>query len=71
MSTNPSMISRIQNTLIKGITDDILLPKFILVLVNDDIIKLLDQSFGFSDSIGRILHYIMMEHNRIIAAHKE
>ena len=70
-STNPNVVSRLRNTIIKGIDAEKLLPKFILVIPDDDLIKVVDQGFGFSDSMGRIIHHIMLEHNRIIAAHKE
>ena len=68
-SINPNTISRLRNTLVKAIESDPLLPKFILIVCDDDIIKF----FGtdVQESITKAVNYIMVEHNRTIMTHKE
>ena len=48
-----------------------LFPKFILVILDDDLTKLVNLGFGFSDTMGRIIHKLIIEHERVIESHKE
>ena len=61
-------VSRIRNTLIKAIQDNVYLPKWIITVVDDDIMRYLNlESRGTIDSYKRIIDNIMKEQNKAIA----
>ena len=69
-------VSRMRNTLIKAITDCILLPKWIFVVFDDDLIKFVrdkteDYPGNIQDSLERLVSNIMKEHNKAIALQKD
>ena len=65
-------ISRFRNGLVDGINQEFLLPKIVVIVPDDDIINYLNYAeTGVSKSIGRVLDWIMREHNRIIQSYKE
>ena len=67
-----STISRIRNALVHGINKVGLLPKLVAIVPDDDIINFLNYSEeGISKSLGRVLDWIMREHNRITESYKE
>ena len=69
-SINPSMLSRISNTIIKGLQEKIHMPKMIVVVLDDDLVKFVNYyNYRFSDAIGRLLNYLMIEFECTIAAH--
>ena len=69
---NLNVVSRLCNTLIRGIGKQAILPKFILVIPDDDIIHAVKYcGFRFSEAIGKLIHYIMSEHNKIIEIQKD
>ena len=68
---NPNILSRIQNALIHGINQQVLLPKAI-ILVFDDILDALDHyKSGLSYAIGCTVEWLANQIHRIITAHKE
>ena len=73
LSTNPSLISRLRNALVKGIQEQVLLPKFVVVVVDDDIIKSLsgEQNRNLVDIYNRLINNIMLEHGRLLQVQKE
>ena len=72
LSTNPNMVSRICNTIIKGLKEQKYLPKLIVVVLDDDLIKYLNfNQYGFSYASRCLLSYIMIEFKRILEAHAE
>ena len=69
-------VSRMRNTLIKAITDRILLPKWIFVVFDDDLIKFIkykgdDHLGNIQDSLERLVNNIMKEHNKAIVLQKD
>ena len=72
MSNNPSMVSRIINQLEKAITEQVLLPKWLVIVLDDDLIKSVKyDKYGISDAYGRIINHIMVEHGRHIKSQKD
>ena len=56
----------------KAVTDDPLIPKIIVVVMDDDIIKLFhDYQEGLSKGMGRVIDNIMIGFDRTIACHKD
>ena len=69
---NPNMISRIRNLMAQAIKEQVLLPKFIVIVPDDDIIKYVNFSnFGVSEAYGRLINHIMVEHNRLLETQME
>ena len=69
---NPNMISRVRNTIIAGIKQDVHLLKMIVVVLDDDLIKYLNFGrYGFSEASGRLVSYLMSEFGKIIESHNE
>ena len=67
-----NMIARLVNTLIQAINSEPLLPRAIVVVLDDDLIKFINiNGFGMSMAYSRILHYLFSEFNKIIAARKD
>ena len=76
MSDNPSVIGRTGNLISSAITTKVdkrlvPFPKFIVVVLDADILKNFTASGGVSKSITRMLNYVMTEHECAIAAYKE
>ena len=75
-SDNPSVISRVSNLMAKAMTcrfDRKLmpLPKIIILVLDDDIIKCFDDGSNLTREYGRVISYIMTEFNRSVASYKE
>ena len=71
-SDDLTLISRLRNILVEAITKQVLLPKIIVFVPDDDIIVFLNYvEYGISKCLGRIVDWIMREHNRIIESYKE
>ena len=76
---NPSLISRLGNLLIQAAcpsnsnnTKILPLPKIIVVVPDDDIIKTLQDCMKkVSNALSRLVNFVMMEHSRAIASFKE
>ena len=71
-STDQNTVSRFRNVLAQLIQDKVILPKFIVVVPDDDIIKY----FGYNDhdmtkAYYSILNNIMAEHNKLLMTQKE
>ena len=71
-SDDLTLISRLRNILVEAITKQVLLPKIIVFVPDDDIIVFLNYAeYGIFKCLGRIVNWIMREHNRIIESYKE
>ena len=82
-SDNPSIIGRFSNLMAQSVTGKselslggqrlLPLPKIVIVVPDDDIIKALDIAdiCGLSKPIGRVLNFIMTDHEHAIAAFKD
>ena len=63
--------SRIRNLLADAISDKLLLPKFIVMVLDDDIIEYFNyDGKGTTEQLGRIINWIMSEHEDIIKGYK-
>ena len=67
-----NVIMCLHNALVETINSIVLLPKAIIVLVDDDILDDLDHyDTGISSALGKILEWITGEFHKIISSHKE
>ena len=67
-----NILSQICNNLIKGINANPLLPKYIVVLIDTDVIKNVAYSnFGLSRIYGIAVEYLVKNFHHIIETHKE
>ena len=71
-NTNPSAIGRFRNGLVKGIEDQIQLPKYVVIVPDDDIIKMFRHTTkGLSKAFGRVIEKMMTDFDKIIEIHKD
>ena len=69
---NGNIISKLINLFIEAINEQTLLPKAIIVIIDDDIMDELDHyKNGISLAIGRIIEYLAESLHSIINSHKE
>ena len=69
---NPNVPGRIRNALIRGIKDQILLPKMVIVVPDDDLLRFIQNKNDTSSfTWGKIIHWIMMEMTKTVKAYKE
>ena len=67
-----NILSRLRNSLVRAINAQILLPKFILVILDDDIMDAIDHyKTGISYGIGWILEWLINEFHKLVSSHKE
>ena len=72
LSNNANMLSRLQNCLAKAIQGEVLLPKLIVVVLDDDLINFFDYpDTGISKSLGKLIDHLMKEFNKLVAIQKE
>ena len=71
-TNNPSLISRLHNLMVTAITERKFLLKMIVVVVDDDLVKLIThQRYGMSDTLCRMIHYIASKYNKLIEAQRD
>ena len=69
---NGNILSRLRNALVAGINKQVLLPKAIIFVIENDILTALKHfKPGISLMIGKSLEWIMNQIHRIIITHKE
>ena len=69
---NGSVVSRLRNAVIEGINAQVLLPRAILLVFEDDILKEVNHfKPGISHICGRLLEWLSNQLHRAIVAHKE
>ena len=69
---NRSTLGRIRNQLVLAINEQILMPKIILVVLDDDIVHgVYYEDFGISNILGRLIHWLAMEFNKLVETQKD
>ena len=69
---NENLIGKIRNALVEAINEYTLLPKSILIVLDDDLIIAANHyTDGISHLLGSLVDWIATEMHRIIAAHKD
>ena len=67
-----NILNRIRNLVVEAINAEVLLPKAIVIVLNDDMLDALDHyQTGISISIGRMVEWEVNEIHSIVAKHKE
>ena len=71
-SLDRSILSRMQNMLVNAITEQKLFPRFILIVMDNDIMKSLNEDVTKSQSnLEKVMNWLMNEHSRIVETYKE
>ena len=64
-------LNRLRNLLVSAINEEILLPKAILIVLDDDLMDELNHyNTGISASIGKLIEWVMNEMHHIVTSHK-
>ena len=72
LDSNQSIIGRMKNTLVTSISNDPVLPKLIVKVPDDDIIKCMkSHTAGLTKAFGKFIDNVMLEHEKITACHKD
>ena len=74
MSNNRNMVSRLQHCFAKAISDKILLPKMVITVLDNDLIKYFgytDGEEGLTKPLGRILDSLMKEFQSMATTQKD
>ena len=67
-----SVLSRVRNCLVYGLNNNYLLPKAIVLVIDNDIIKNVEfEGYGISVLLGKILQWLASEIVKLIAAYKD
>ena len=67
-----NFMARLCNTLAGALNEEKLLPKAIVFILDDDMIKYANiNKFGMSLAYGKLLHYLMCEINKLISVKKD
>ena len=65
-------MARICNTFAEALNKEKELPRAIIIVLNDDMIKYINlNGYGISMAYGRLLHYVFSEFNKMIATRKD
>ena len=71
-SNNRNVLSRIRNCFVKGVNDNYLLPKYIFLILDNDIIKTVEfDKYGTSVLFGKLTEWLANEIHKIIKTAKE
>ena len=69
---NGNILNRLRNELVRAINEQPLLPRAIVVVLDDDVIDAFNHYiYGFSKSVGRIAERLGNQFHQIVSAHKE
>ena len=72
VSNDPNFISRVRNLLVALIQKEVLLPKYIAIVLDDDLVKYLNHDGeGQSKALRRILNELMTDFRKIVSKQKE
>ena len=74
MSLDVNAFSRLCNLMAKAISEQIYLPKMVVIMPDDDIIMQINEGkylLGMTKEYEKAINWIMSEHSKIITAHKE
>ena len=64
-----SITGRIRNTLVKAIKENPLLPRIIVVMLDDNMVA--DITLHYSYIFGALFHWLVMEIDRVVESHKD
>ena len=71
-SIDTNLISRMRHLMVGAITAQVCLPKLIMIVPDDDFITYLNfDGEAASQLYGKLLDWLMMQHDRLIATQKE
>ena len=71
-SQDTNILSRIRNTMVTFLNKKDKLPKYLLIVLDDDLIQALDyQGFGVSTMYGEWLEWLVAEISKVVAKRKE
>ena len=72
ISHDPNLISRVRNLLIDAIQEKVILPKYIVMVSDDDLIRYmgLDAKPGVVKAMGRVLNEMMLDHRKVLQLQK-
>ena len=71
-SNDPNFISRLRNLLVNLMHKEVLLPRLIAIVLDDDLVKYLNHDgCGASKAIGRILNELMIDFRKLVTRQKE
>ena len=71
-SPNPNLISRLCNSLVSAMKSNPLLPKYVVIVPDDDMIKYLHHyGSGISNALGRLVDKVMGDHEKSTSSHKD
>ena len=69
---DPSPFSRICNSLLGAIKEQMVLPRLIVIVPDDNIVSYIESRNDTSSyTIGKIIHWMMSEFNKLIASQKD
>ena len=69
---NNNYISRIRNALAKGMNDQVILPRAVLLIFEEDLITSVNHKKpGISTLMGRLIEWLANQMHRMIVSHKE
>ena len=69
---NRNVIGRVRNCLVEAINEHVLLPKFIIVILEDDLIRAVHHySDGISNILSTLTKWMASEFHKLLSAHKE
>ena len=73
LSNDPNLISRLHNQLVDAIHEKVILPKYLVVVLDDDLIKFLnlEPREGVAKAMGRVINEIMSDHRKLLQRQKE
>ena len=72
-SVDQNTVSRFRSVFLKSVQDNVIFPKFVLVVPDDDLICYFNRNpdIGLKKSMARLLNNIMTEHTRLVLAQKD
>ena len=72
LSADQNTVSRFRAMMHKAIQEQILLPKYVIIIPDDDLVSYFGcEGAGFNKNMNRLLNHIMSEHNKLILAQKD
>ena len=69
---NPSILGHLHNSVISGMKDQKLLPKMLVIVLDDDLLKaIVDQNDTSSYTWGKVIHWMITDIKRMLGSYKE
>ena len=72
-SLDENILSRLRNSLVNACMEQCLLPKYIVTVLDDDVIStyFANEIYGMSHNMGKMVHWLMDEYHKIVEAQKD